>query len=147
MQAETDVGSEPIHIWQRICLRGEKVAAGAASAERVGALLVLVIAGMRLNLGDNIEDAKPYLRAPFRKVQPEYAKEWRERLDLAEEEELEEYDEFTGEGMDEEVEDSSAAEEPSNESAEKLAKESISAIVRMASNWKRDENCVDITPS
>lgn len=132
MSVKLEVGDRPLDIWQRICLRGDKVAAGKASANRLGALVLLAVAAVRLGIVEDIDQVSVNLKRPLKVVKDEYIKEWRSRLEAVEEL-TKEYDEFEDEG------EYSGNEEVSVESAERIAQDSVHEILKLVRGWAEEQ--------
>ncbi len=123
-------------IWQGVCMRGDKINASEAAAKRLGALVLLAIATIRLNKVDGIEtDSRIKLRKPFSDIQKEYEKEW-----LAQLEEADEQSSDSDEFEEDEFTENDWADEPLTEVARKKAKDTIYKILKQVLQWSQERS-------
>jgi DGQHR domain-containing protein len=141
-----DIHSHAFPIWQGVCLRGDRVNASGAAADRLGALILLVIAAMRFGKAEGIEtETRVKLKSPFRKIQSEYEKEWFTILeDEYEQNVFEDGDEETMES--DELEDDESTETDWTEEnsidiekeATRRAKDTIYEILKRVLQWSKE---------
>ncbi|MBI1925911.1 DGQHR domain-containing protein [Candidatus Poribacteria bacterium] len=131
------IGNFPI--WQGVCMRGDKINASEAAANRLGALVLLAIAAIKLNRVEEIEaDSRVKLRKPFSVIQKEYEKEWLARLEESDEQSSDS-DEFE----EDEPTENDWNDESLTEVAQKKAKDTIYKILKQVQQWAREKSISD----